>query len=57
MFAYFNKYPLFGYKYFAEPNLAKTHLLLKNSQHKTEVGKLKLIEYIKLMKYDELLHT
>jgi hypothetical protein len=57
MFFYFNKYPLFGYKYFAESNLEKIHFLIRNSEHKTEKGKLKLIEYTQLMKYNEVLHT
>lgn len=52
IFTYFKDYPLFGYKHFAEINLANIHELIKNSQHKTEKGKLKLIKYTNLMKYD-----
>lgn len=52
MFTYFNNYPLFGYKRFAQINLVNIHELVKNSQHKTEDGKLKLIKYTNLMKYD-----
>jgi len=57
MFSYFNNYPLFGYKYFAQINLANIHDLIKNSQHKTEKGKLKLIKYTNLMKYEFIRDT
>lgn len=57
MFSYFNNYPLFGYKYFAQINLANIHDLIKNSQHKTEKGKLKLIKYTNLMKYESIRDT
>ena len=45
IFSYFNKYPLFGYKYFAHVNLSMIHNLIIKSEHKTNTGKLKFLEY------------
>jgi hypothetical protein len=36
IFAYLNKYPLFGYKYFAHLNLGMIHNLIIKSEHKTK---------------------
>lgn len=54
IFAYLNKYPLFGYKYFSQLNIEKIHNLIKESYHKTEEGKNKFIEYSDYKKYDSL---
>jgi len=56
MFAYLNKYPLFGYKRFALLNLEKIHELVRSKEHKTMKGKLKLIEYTSYMKYNSSIH-
>jgi len=52
IFTYLNKYPLFGYKYFAHYNLGRIHNLIIKSEHKTTIGKLKFLEYANLMKYN-----
>jgi hypothetical protein len=52
IFTYLNKYPLFGYKYFAHYNLGRIHNLTIKSEHKTTIGKLKFLEYANLMKYN-----
>jgi len=59
LFDYLNKYPIFGYKYFASVNLYKIHDLALNKSYKTIEGKaaLKLIEYTNSMKYNENVHT
>lgn len=38
MFEYLNKFPLFGYKYFAQINLFKIHELVRRKEHRTEAG-------------------
>ena len=50
MFEYLNKFPLFGYKYFAQTGLFKIHDLILRKEHKTEIGQQKLYEYKKFMK-------
>jgi hypothetical protein len=57
IFAYLNKYPLFGYKYFAHLNLGMIHNLIIKSEHKTKIGKLKFLEYANLMKYKSEIHN
>jgi len=56
-FRYFSNYPLFGYKYFACLNLSNIHNLKKKSELQTERGKLKLVEYSNLMKYNAVRDT
>jgi len=57
IFAYLNKYPLFGYKYFAHLNLGMIHNLIIKSEHKTQIGKLKFIKYVDLMKYNSEIYN
>jgi len=57
IFTYLNKYPLFGYKYFAHVNLSMIHNLIIKSEHKTIMGKLKFLEYANLMKYNPEIHN
>lgn len=57
IFSYLNKYPLFGYKYFAHVNLDLIHNLIIKSEHKTKRGKLKFLEYAYLMKYNSDIHN
>lgn len=52
MFNYLNKFPLFGYKYFAQINLFKVHELVRLKEHRTEEGLEKLKEYQESMKID-----
>jgi hypothetical protein len=52
MFEYLNKFPLFGYKYFAQINLFKIHGLVRRKEHRTEAGFKKLEEYKESMKID-----
>ena len=57
IFAYLNKYPLYGYKYFAHLNLDMIHNLIIKSEHKRKRGKLKFLEYANLMKYNSEIHN
>ena len=57
IFAYLNKYPLYGYKYFAHLNLGMIHNLIIKSEHKTKIGKLKFLEFANLMKYNSEIHN
>jgi hypothetical protein len=57
IFSYLNKYPLFGYKYFAHVNLDMIHNLIIKSEHKTKTGELKFLEYANLMKYNSEIHN
>jgi len=57
IFAYLNKYPLFGYKYFAHVNLNLIHNLIIKSEHKTNIGKLRFLGYANSMKYNSEIHN
>lgn len=50
LFDYLNKFPLFGYKFFAHFNLEQIHKIVMNKEHKLTDGKDKLIHYQNLMK-------
>jgi hypothetical protein len=52
LFDYLNKFPIFGYKHYAQLNLEKIHLLVISKNHRTIEGKDKLEKYSNLMKYD-----
>lgn len=52
MFEYLNKFPLFGYKYFAQISLFKVPDLIRRKEHKTEISRQKLDEYKRSMKID-----
>src|SRR5579871_1941445 len=41
LFNYLNKFPLFGYKYYAQLNLGKIHLVVVNKDHLTIEEKTK----------------
>ena len=56
IFIYLNKYPLFGYKYFAHANLYMIHNLVIKSDHKTKIGKLQFLKYTNSMKYNSEIH-
>lgn len=53
LFDYLNKFPLFGYKYFAHINLEIIHNLVLNKEHKLTDGKDKIILHKDLMKYND----
>ena len=57
LFSYLNKYPLFGYKYFAHVNLGLIHNIITKSEHKTKTGKLKFLAYANIMKYNSEIHN
>jgi hypothetical protein len=57
IFTYLNKYPLFGYKYFAHVNLNLIHNLIIKSEHKTNKGKLRFLGYANSMKYNSEIHN
>jgi len=52
IFSYLNKFPLFGYKYFAHKNLESIHILVRNKEYKLKDGKLKFIKLYERIKYD-----
>lgn len=52
LFEYLNKFPLFGYKYFAHKNMQKIHDLILSREHKELDGKLKLDKLTEDMKKD-----
>jgi hypothetical protein len=52
IFEYLNKFPLFGYKSFAQKNLQKIHGLILSREHKELDGKIKLEKYTENMKKD-----
>jgi hypothetical protein len=52
LFNYLEKYPLFGYKYFAYINLLEIHNLKLKKEYKTQESFNKLQLYSNLMKYD-----
>lgn len=52
LFEYLNKFPLFGYKYFAHKNMPKIHDLILSREHKELDGKMKLDKYTEDMKKD-----
>jgi len=52
IFSYLNKFPLFGYKYFAHKNLESIHILVKNKEYKLKYGKLKFIKLYERIKDD-----
>jgi hypothetical protein len=52
LFNYLEKYPLFGYKYYAQINLLEIHNLNLKKEYKTKEGINKLQLYSNLMKYD-----
>jgi hypothetical protein len=54
LFLYLNKYPLYGYKYFAQNNLGKIHNLIRTRKYKTEEGIEIFIKLSKLIKYNEI---
>jgi hypothetical protein len=53
LFDYLNKFPLFGYKYFAHTNLEILHNLVLKKEHKLTDGKDKIILHKDLMKYND----
>lgn len=57
IFTYLNKYPIFGYKHFAQINLTLIHNLIIKSEHKTVMGKLKFLQYANLIKYNPQIHN
>lgn len=52
IFEYLTKFPLFGYKSFAQKNLQKIHDLVLTREYKELAGKLKLEKYTENMKKD-----
>jgi len=52
LFEYLNKFPLFGYKYFAHKNMQKIHDLILSREHKELDGKMKLDKFTEDMKKD-----
>nr|QCW06915.1 hypothetical protein [Drechslerella brochopaga] len=56
LFEYLNKFPLFGYKYYAQLNIEKIHLVVANKEHLTIEGKNKIKEYNNFVKYDSTLN-
>ena len=52
MLEYLNKFPLFGYKYFAQMSIFKVHDLIQRKEHKNEISSQKLNEYKRYMKID-----
>lgn len=52
LFQYLNKFPLFGYKYFANKNMQKIHDLILSREHKELDGKMKLDKFTEDMKKD-----
>lgn len=45
LFDYLNKFPLFGYKYFAQTNLEQIHNIVLKKEHKLTDGKDKLTHH------------
>jgi len=54
IFSYLDRFPLFGYKYFAHISIGYIHLLIRKKEHKTDNGKLKFIEFNEKIKYDSI---
>ena len=52
MLEYLNKFPLFGYKYFAQMSIFKVHDLIQRKEHKNEISSQKLNECKRYMKID-----